>query len=408
MKVGILTYQRACNFGANLQLLSTVGYFKRCGYSPIVINYIDDSLELFYRSNTPTLEFDCFEKMWNIVLPLSRVCYDEKQIARVISEENIEAVIVGSDAVAQHHPFLERVQFPTRSFISIRTITRDRMFPNPFWGTFADYLDKPIPICQMSVSSQDSAYSLISRKVKGQIRHRILNMAYSSVRDDWTQKMFANITKGQIVPNITPDPVFAFNYNSADLIPTKDYIIKKYNLPEKYVLFSFLNNNTVTTQWLSDIESIFKSKGVSCIALTFPQGIGHSSPFDIQLSIPIDPIDWYAIIKYSFGYIGHNMHPIIVCIHNDIPFFSFDNYGIKRLNGYFTNDSSSKIKHILGLAGLSKFRISCLGRNFTPPEPQYVVNLLEDFNHESAISFAQKYYVKYENMMDEILKIIKK
>ena len=39
MNIGILAYHSACNYGANLQVLSTVGYLKRNGHNPIVINY---------------------------------------------------------------------------------------------------------------------------------------------------------------------------------------------------------------------------------------------------------------------------------------------------------------------------------------------------------------------------------
>lgn len=408
MRVGILTYQRVCNYGANLQLLSTIGYFKKHGYIPIVINYIDESLSSFYQNNTPTIEYECFKQFWDDVLPLSKTCHNPEQIATVLEEENIEAVIIGSDAVAQHHPLFERIIFSTRTLLAVKKITRDRLFPNPFWGTFVDYLDKPIPVCQMSVSSQDSAYKLISPRIKSQIRKRILGMAYTSVRDSWTQNMFKYITKAQVVPQITPDPVFAFNSNAYELIPSREQIIHKYNLPEKYVLFSFLNNHTVSGKWLADIETIFLSRGIHSVSLTFPQGMGHISPFQKRIDIPINPLDWYALIKYSNGYIGHNMHPIVVCIHNGIPFYSFDNYGTRRFNGYVVDESSSKIKHILDLAGLSQNRSSCLDRNFIPPTPEHIVNLILGFDCNSSFAFAQYYLKQYKVMMDDIIKAIAK
>ena len=42
MKIGILTYHSVYNFGANLQVLSTVGYLKNNGFEPIVINWIPE------------------------------------------------------------------------------------------------------------------------------------------------------------------------------------------------------------------------------------------------------------------------------------------------------------------------------------------------------------------------------
>ena len=71
----------------------------------------------------------------------------------------------------------------------------------------------------------------------------------------------------------------------------------------------------------------------------------------LDLSFPISPIDWYYIIKYSQGYVGVLMHPIIVAIHNNIPFFSFDHYGVSKFL-FFANKATSKIYHILSQAGM--------------------------------------------------------
>ena len=46
MNIGILAYHSACNYGANLQVLSTVGYLKRNGHNPIVINYETDDFSI--------------------------------------------------------------------------------------------------------------------------------------------------------------------------------------------------------------------------------------------------------------------------------------------------------------------------------------------------------------------------
>lgn len=45
MKIGILTYHAACNFGAFLQLLSTVEHVRKRGLEPLVINWIPKDFE---------------------------------------------------------------------------------------------------------------------------------------------------------------------------------------------------------------------------------------------------------------------------------------------------------------------------------------------------------------------------
>ena len=39
MKIGILTYANVANFGANLQALSTVSYFKNLGHEALIIDW---------------------------------------------------------------------------------------------------------------------------------------------------------------------------------------------------------------------------------------------------------------------------------------------------------------------------------------------------------------------------------
>ena len=49
MKIGLLAYHSACNMGATLQLLSSYGYWQKVGHEPVVINWIPQDLEDFYK-----------------------------------------------------------------------------------------------------------------------------------------------------------------------------------------------------------------------------------------------------------------------------------------------------------------------------------------------------------------------
>ena len=88
------------------------------------------------------------------------------------------------------------------------------MYPNCFWGTFNKYLRVPVPTAIISGSSQDSKFFFIEEKNKREMKRSILELRFISVRDDWTKKMIEYITDGEIVPEVTPDPVFAFNLNA--------------------------------------------------------------------------------------------------------------------------------------------------------------------------------------------------
>lgn len=404
MNIGIIAYNAACNFGANLQLLSTVEYLKKAGHKGYVINWVPNSMEIGYRKSIKPEQYKIHEDFRNRYYNETPLCRTAKDVASVINNLGIDAVIIGSDAVAQHHPLLSRINFPSRHLIIHKS--EDAMFPNVFWGTFNDFLDKPRPIAILSASCQNSAYNLFTDSIMISMNKYIKHYSYISTRDDWTRDMYKHITKGKIVPEVTPDPVFAFNYNISYL-PSKDGILRKFNLPENYLLFAFFNNHKVSVNWLNEIQKLANSDSVECVSLSFPEGDCYNHPFKRVINIPLNPIDWYCLIKYSQGYIGHNMHPIVVCLHNSVPFFSFDNYGVAKLRT-FVNEKSSKIYHILSLAGFLENRICDVNLFKKVPSAQYVYGQIRKFDKDKCTLFAKEYYAKYQKMMSDIISNLNK
>lgn len=404
MKIGLLAYHAVCNFGAMLQLLSTYMFLKNHGHEPVIINWVAKDLENYYAQNTPISQIENQLKLRLQLWKETALCRTIKDVANIISNEQIDAVIIGSDAVAQHHPLFERIVFPCRNIIAINSVTSDVLFPNPFWGIWTDYLDKPVPVALMSAASQDSKYKYISKKLRKQMKERIMAFSYVSVRDVDTQKMFSFITEGQCCPSVTPDPVFAFNQNAASLVPSKEELMKKYGLSGKYMLISFKNEKrcNVSQTWLNKFQDIAKHHGIQCVSLPFSTSLS-AGELESEIALPLNPIDWYALLKYSCGYIGNNMHPIVVCLHNTVPFFSFDNYGTKHANGLFCDSSTSKIRHILKVANLLDCRIASNSLFRRTPSPEHVFNKLQTFDKAKCKNFAQGYLNKYNEMMTKIL-----
>ena len=404
MKIGLLAYHSVCNFGAMLQLLSTYMFLENHGHEPVVINWVAKDLEEYYAQNTPVSQIENQKKLRLKLWKETCLCRTIEDVANIISTEHIEAVIIGSDAVAQHHPLFERIIFPCRNIIAINPVTSDVVFPNPFCGFCTDYLDKPVPVALMSAASQDSKYKYISKKLRKQMKERIMAFCYVSVRDVDTQKMFSFITEGQCCPSVTPDPVFAFNQNAASLVPSKEELMKKYGLSDKYMLISFKNEkrSNVSQTWLNKFQDIAKHHGIQCVSLPFSTSLS-AGELENKIALPLNPIDWYALLKYSCGYIGNNMHPIVVCIHNTVPFFSFDNYGTKHANGLFCDSSTSKIRHILKVANLLDCRIASNSLFRRTPSPEHVFNKLQTFDKAKCKNFAQGYLNKYNEMMTKIL-----
>lgn len=406
MKIGILAYNSACNFGATLQLLSTFRYLKNNGYDPIVINWVPEDLQKFYADRTVEVQFQMQQRLRQSIWKETALCRSSYEVAQIITKEAIDAVIIGSDAVAQHHTIRERISFPTRRVFSISKVTSDRLFPNSFWGDFEKYLPTPIPLAFLSASSQDSVYKFYSNSLKKNMAEALTHFTYISVRDVWTRDLISYVTNGRITPLVTPDPVFAFNYNAADMIPPKEDILRKFGLPDKYFVLSFEPKRGIKQEWIDEFISLSHNNGIECIGLPFSirDTIGA---FPHRIAFPLTPLEWYSLIKYSQGYIGNNMHPIVVSLHNANPFYSFDNYGMSSFRGRKTSDKSSKIKHILELSGFGDYRVSCLPNKYEIPSPQEIFDKISLFDREKASQFVSRYYGLYKETMVSILNSFK-
>ena len=405
MKIGILTYHAACNFGANLQALSTVSFWRNQGYTPIFINWVTNDIENRYKKTTPREQYNEHERFRERYFPMTRRCFTDEDVASVIREENIEAIVVGSDAVMRTTPFRSCIGFPTRHIVSFYKPEKDAVVPNPFWGSFYYLLEKRIPLCFMSASCQNSQYRCSNHREKRLQKELLMQYSYISTRDDWTAKQVKWLTDGEINPTITPDPVFAFNYNVIEQ-PTKQDICHRFGIEDHYCIFCFHSDRAVSRQWLCEMEHKMNARGVQCVALPFPQGIEFHHPFDKQIDLPLSPIDWYALIKHADYYIGENMHPIVISLHNNVPCFSFDHYGILKMR-FHVNERSSKIYHIMNRYGVLQNRISIIG-HYKEPSVDYVLDRLDTYDNKQVKAVSDEVLNEYLKMMGDICNTIEK
>lgn len=397
-KIGILTYNRALNFGANLQACSTYCYLQKHGYAPIFISYTP--ADAVNENQACPSEQVVVQREFQHQFASTAPCHNAKEVADVLKTEGIRNVIIGSDAVAQHHPFLSRVVFPSRRFLTVIHPSSDKMFPNPFWGDFLDFTKDDVCVSLMSVSNQQSDYKRFSSRERREMMRYLERFKYISVRDDWTQSMYKYISKGGIIPVITPDPVFGFNEN-VDFVPSREELSKKFHLPDKYILLALRKGRSTSAEWVSAFETICEKNGFECIGLPFPYGFVPNNVTKKKFQLPMTPIEWYSLIKYSNGYVGHNMHTIVSALHNAVPCFSFDQYG-RRILSQFVVNRSSKIYHILKRAGFEDYRSVSVTVFDRTPTPQSVFDKLMLFDTEKCKKFAAGYYQEYLKMMESI------
>lgn len=399
MRIGVLTYHCIPNFGAQLQALSTVGYLKTNGHEPIVLNWYPEDLENYYLERVPIeqnkIQFDFAQKN----MPVSHLCRTMTQLAEEMQLLGLDRIILGSDALFDYTPEKDRYNFSYRKLKRIPlSITSNHMLPNPFWGCFNDFLNEDVPTYGYAISSQNMPYFHLNSIEKKEIRRLLDRFNLITVRDEWTQDIVKSLSHHKTVP-IVPDPVFALNQNVTD-IPSKEEIIRKYNLPDNYCLISFLHN-VLPDKFINRLIEILETDcNRKCVSFPMPEGLKvYKTQYTIQL--PLSPIDWYALIKYSNGYIGERMHPIVVCLHNAIPFYCFDQYGtnkviIPRLWNKFMPESS-KIYDIICRAKLSE-NISFYSKT-KDLTPQDVANKLMAFDIKACKLFSKQQLHAYNTSM---------
>ena len=133
-RIGILTYHCIPNFGAQLQALSTIGYLKNNNYEPIILNWYPEDLEEFYKKRAPQCQNEKQFTFSQKHMPVSRLCRTLPELCEEIELLELDAVILGSDALFDYTPEKYRYNLSLKKFRKIPIkITSNHLLPNPFW-----------------------------------------------------------------------------------------------------------------------------------------------------------------------------------------------------------------------------------------------------------------------------------
>lgn len=407
MKIGILTYHCQPNFGAQLQAISTVGYLRRNGYEPIIINWYAADLEKMYALRIPTAQVLCHEQFTEAALPVSTKCQTIQDLIDVIRTERLEGVLVGSDALFKFQPAKCRRHFSFRKLKFVynhKPLSCELLDDNPFFGAFVRQVGYDLPASVYAVSSQNTPYKQMTWRERQKMSKALSAYREISVRDGWTQQMVCHITSRSDI-RIYPDPVFSFKQNCYLKISSSDVVRQKYGLESNYVLFSF-RAKRYKPEYIKSIAKCCEQRGFQPVALPMPEEL-FSAGIEKTIPLPLSPIEWYALIIHSKGYIGERMHPIVVCLHNAVPFFSFDEYGLSETVSAHHGQSrynplSSKTYQIISEADLCDQIFSYRSGN-PLPSPMSVVDRLLSFDQKKCQDFSIKMQQGYEAGMAHIV-----
>lgn len=412
MKIGVLTFLRVGNFGANLQALSTYNYLKRQGHEVVFLEYVSRNT-LFYKkvseirgkfkAKTRDIQETEHMRFLDEQIPNQiRNLHSLSEVYRTIKDNHIDGIVIGSDAVAQHWPIGSTLKMGKRRPFWFEPLQQERRFPNPFWG--CGFADK-VPTAMMSVSSQNSKYKLFSNFTRKRIAKQLSCMKFISVRDAWTRDLMHSCDSSLNI-DITPDPVFALNSNMGERIPSEKYVRNKFNLPAKYVLIG-LRSQVLSLEQLSELDKEMKKEGKECVAFSIDGTYPYVHPFSYQIPLPLSPLEWFALIKYSSGYIGSNMHPIVSSLTNAVPCFSLDNWGATDFGGHKKDIGSSKVYDVLSQYGLTDYWCQ-INHDKCNIDVETIIEKLRVFPIEKTREISRKRLDHYNHMMQRILNVLEK
>ena len=395
MKVGILTFHRPANFGANLQAYSSCGYFESLGHKVKVINYIRD-VDLNYKNRVSQTQIDAHINFVENKLPITKEVYTIKELQTLVKEEKFDLIAIGADAVWRS--------------------------PNDDCVFFAKWLFEcpeiaNIPVISMSAAHMGNGFMNISENKRQAIKDCLDKFAFISTRDTWTRDMInRDIYEGtKKVQTINPDPVFMLDNMNNEIWDCQGLESKKYYIMSLSANWSKGKMGNKRLAWFNKFKTIVNKNGYKLVELPIPEG-PSGMPFDHTVQFPIDPLQWYLWIKNAKAYCGLRFHAIVSSISAGTPFFSIDSYGtctritylLQKLGLYklaAKGDENSKIRNILKDSKFEEYRIDSFIENLPAKR---LFNMLEKVNAKEIRDLRDKFINEYVNNMQQMFHAIKK
>jgi len=392
MKIAILTYHAAYNFGANLQAMATSCYLKNQGHEPRIIDFGRKAGTELYRKVVPKQQWEGHDIFIEKRLPLTKEVGNDEDLIRLLKEEAFDGIIVGADAVWS---------YPAR-YNEIPVYFMRWLFDTPDINQ--------IPVATMSVANMSNGFRHLEQNIKNDLKRLISKFSFLSVRDEWTRYAVNNhIFNGEdFIKIINPDPVFILDDFIDDVLNRNGLI----GSDQKYIICTFQVNAVRMSEWFSKFKAIANEKGIMIGELPLPEGRSNLK-FDFTVPYPIDPVQWYLWLKNAEGFLGLRFHAVVSCITAGVPFYSIDNYGNSSLPIRIANklgcyrlgrmfDTKSKIFQLLKSTNFRYHRVNCL-KGLLGVNPRNVFYKLQRTNRSEILDLKNFLANQYDINMKKIL-----
>ena len=397
MKIGILTFHRPANFGANLQAYSSMCYLSSLGHEVKVIDYVRQT-DFDYKNKVDIRQYEAHKHFVEVRLSLTKQITTDEDLCRIVKEEAFDAIVIGADAVWRS-PKDNNVYFAE-------------------W-LFKNKDIKDVAVASISPAHMGNGYCNISDDKRKAIHECLSKFKYITVRDAWTKEVVnRDIFGGEtFVRNVNPDPVFTLfrfiddeQWNNCGQ-KSKGYYLM--SLPKNWVnVGKFADKKR---KWFAQFKAYVNGAGYKLVELPIPEG-KSGMKFDYTIDYPIDPLQWFLWIKNAKAFCGLRFHAIVSSISNGTPFYSIDAYGdngriakILDLVGLHKmarkRDVKSKIYNLLKDSTLERNRC---GAMIECESPKKAFSILESTNSIDVIKFRDGNLSVFDKNMSEMLKAISK
>ena len=397
MKIGILTFHRPANFGANLQAYCSMRYLQSQGHEAKVIDYVRAG-DIGYKKQVDARQYEAHKHFVEIRLNLTKQATTSEDLCRIVEEERFDAIVVGADAVWRS--------------------------PNDANIYFAEWLFKSpklsaIPVASISPAHMGNGFMALSDEQREAIKKCLLQFKYITVRDEWTKETINRdlFNCEEFVTHVNPDPVFTMYRNVNEEIwdsrgrKRKGYYLM--SLPKNWACGGkFVAKKK---QWFADFKAYVNKAGYELVELPIPEG-KSGMPFDYTVDYPIDPIQWFLWIKNAKAFCGLRFHAIVSAISSGTPFYSMDSYGDNSRKSQIldilglhkiarTRDVRSKIYNLLKGSSFESHRCNAL---IEFESAKRIFKALESTRSEDVLMFRDRNIAVFEKNMAEMLNAVSK
>lgn len=392
MKIAVFTYYNGCNFGAQLQAYSTSRFFESLGHEVWFVDFSKKEDSAF--SHFPKEQVEAHNHFVESRLRLTpRLSHSD--IPRYIQENAFDVIAFGADAIWN------------------KRIKEDWAVYTAQWVNDANLANK-LKVIAISPAFMGYTYSDLTEAECESFKKGIKSFTYLNTRDSWTRDVVNREIMGDdYIRILNPDPVFLLDELCKDKWDSSKSLLLKgsyfaVTLPcgisgfERYIM----------KKWLRRLNKTLHARGLSLVELPLPEGASGLEDFDITVSYPIDPLQWFLWLKNAKAFIGLRFHAVVSCLSAGTPFYSLDVYGhIPRWLSYLNRlgfhqldrklNKGSKIRNLLEGSGLEKYRIN--GALPIGVSPNRIVKAIENYDMKSLIAFRDKNVSLFKEHMKDAL-----